>query len=68
MDSDFSSLEPALTENDGYAEWDLRATGRVTRTISLTFAIDNLADSRRMEPLGYPILGRAVRFGVRTRF
>ena len=31
-------------------------------------AIDNLTDSDRMEPLGYPVLGRAIRFGVRARF
>ena len=68
VDSDFSSLSPAITENDAYAQWDLRATARLTRSLSLTGAIDNLTDSDRMEPLGYPILGRAIRFGVRARF
>jgi outer membrane receptor protein involved in Fe transport len=36
--------------------------------LSLTGAIDNLTDSDRMDPLGYPVLGRAFRFGVRARF
>jgi outer membrane cobalamin receptor len=68
VDSDFSSLVPAIVENDGFAQWDVRATARLTRMLSLTGAIDNLTDSNRMEPLGYPILGRAIRFGVRARF
>jgi vitamin B12 transporter len=68
VDSDFSSLSPAITENDGFAQWDLRATATLTRMLSLTGAVDNLTDSDRMEPLGYPILGRAIRFGVRARF
>lgn len=68
VDSDFSSLVPAITSNDRYAAWDLRASARVTRVFSLTGAIDNLTGSDRMEPLGYPVLGRAVRLGVRARF
>lgn len=68
VDSDFSSLVPAILENGKYAQWDLRASGRLTRALSLTAAIDNLTDSDRMDPLGYPVLGRAVRFGVRARF
>jgi vitamin B12 transporter len=68
VDSDFSSLTPAIVENPGYGTWDLRATVRVTRTLSGTAAIDNLTDSDRMEPLGYPVLGRAIRFGLRARF
>ncbi|HYT75832.1 MAG TPA: TonB-dependent receptor, partial [Vicinamibacterales bacterium] len=68
VDSDFSSLDPPIEINDGYAQWDLRASLRLTRTLSLTGAIDNLSDSRHMEPLGYPVLGRAVRLGLRARF
>lgn len=67
VDSDFSSLEPALTSNDGYARWDLRASARLTRHLSVTGAIDNLADREYMEPLGYPALGRALRIGIRFR-
>jgi len=68
VDSDFSSLTPAMVENPGYSTWDLRGAVRLTRTLSGTVAIDNLTDSDRMEPLGYPVLGRAIRFGVRARF
>jgi outer membrane cobalamin receptor len=68
VDSDFSSLVPAITSNDGYAVWDLRASARVTRRVSVTGAVDNLTDRQYMEPLGYPALGRAVRGGIRVRF
>jgi vitamin B12 transporter len=68
VDSDFSSLVPPIVSNAGYAQWDLRATFRLTSMLSLTGAIDNLSDSDRMDPLGYPVLGPAIRFGVRTRF
>ncbi len=68
VDSDFSSLVPAITENDGYGLWDARASYRVTRMLSLTGAIDNLTGSDHMDPLGYPVLGRAARAGVRLRF
>ena len=68
VDSDFSSLVPAILENGGYAQWDIRAIARLTRVFSLTGAIDNLTDSDHMEVLGYPVLGRAIRFGVRARF
>jgi vitamin B12 transporter len=68
VDSDFSSLVPAITSNDGYAVWDLRASARLTRRLSITGAVDNLTDRQYMEPLGYPALGRALRGGVRVRF
>lgn len=68
VDSDFASLVPAILENTGYTAWDLRASVRLTRTLSGTLAIDNLTDSDRMEPLGYPVLGRAIRAGIRARF
>lgn len=67
VDSDFSSLEPPLTSNGGYALWDLRGAARLTRHLSLTGAIDNVTDRRYMQPLGYPALGRAVRAGIRVR-
>lgn len=68
VDSDFSSLEPAIVENARYDTWDLRASVRVTRTLTGTAAIDNLTGRDRLEPLGYPVLGRAIRFGLRARF
>jgi vitamin B12 transporter len=67
VDSDFSSLVPPLTSNEGYTQWDLRASVRLSQRLSVTGAIDNLADRQYMEPLGYPALGRAVRAGIRVR-
>ena len=55
-------------ERRATAPWDLRGSVRLHRTLSVTGAIDNLTDSDHMEPLGYPVLGRAIRFGVRARF
>lgn len=68
VDSDFSSLVPSIVETTRYSAWDLRGSVRLTRALSGTIAIDNLTDSSRMEPLGYPVLGRAVRAGIRARF
>jgi len=68
VDSDFSSLVPGILENEGYSAWDVRASFRVTRAVFATAAVDNLGDSDHMEPLGYPVLGRAVRIGLRARF
>jgi outer membrane cobalamin receptor len=68
VDSDFSSLEPPLTFNNGYAQWDLRVSARLMRQLSLTGAIDNLTDRQYMEPLGYPALGRAVRIGIKFHY
>jgi outer membrane cobalamin receptor len=67
-DSDLSALEPPLLFNEGYATWGARASFAVTRNVSLTGAIDNLTDSHYMEPLGYPVLPRAFRGGLRLHF
>ena len=68
VDSDFSSLVPAILENEGYGAWDVRASWRLSRVLTATAAIDNLFDSDHMEPLGYPVVGRALRTGLRARF
>ena len=68
VDSDFSSLEPPMLSNDGYATWDVRAAYRVAGPLSITAALDNLFDADYMDPLGYPALGRAVRVGARVGF
>ena len=68
VDSDFSSLEPPMLSNDGYATWDLRAAYRLIGPLSITVAADNLADADYMDPLGYPALGRAVRIGAKVGF
>jgi len=68
VDSDFVALVPAMLENEAYQLWDLRGSFRLTQMLSATFAIDNLADSDHLEPLGYPVLGRSARAGLRIRF
>jgi vitamin B12 transporter len=68
VDSDFSSLVPAMVENDGYALWDFRASYRVTGQLGIITAIDNLFDADYMEPLGYAALGRAARVGLKVGF
>jgi outer membrane cobalamin receptor len=68
VDSDFSSLQPPITSNDGHTTWDLRAAYRLSRRLALTAAADNLADADYMDPVGYPALRRAVRAGVRVTF
>ena len=68
VDSDFSSLVPAMVENDGYVTFDLRARYRLTDQLGITAAIDNLADADYMEPLGYQALGRAARVGLKVGF
>ena len=68
VDSDFSSLEPPITSNDGHATWDLRAAYRLSSRVALTVAGDNISDADYMDPLGYPALGRAFRAGLRVGF
>jgi outer membrane cobalamin receptor len=68
VDSDFSSLQPAIVENAGYALWDLRGSYRLTPMLSVTGAVDNLGNADYMEPLGYPALGRTARIGLRVGF
>jgi vitamin B12 transporter len=68
VDSDFSSLEPPITSNDGHATWDLRAAYRLSDRVALTVASDNVANAEYMDPLGYPGLGRAFRAGLRVGF
>ncbi|HEY7498586.1 MAG TPA: TonB-dependent receptor [Vicinamibacterales bacterium] len=68
VDSDFSSLVPAIVENDAYALWNLRAQYRLSTHISVVAAVDNLTGSDYMEPLGYRALGRTARLGVKVGF
>lgn len=63
-DSDFAGL--GLTRNPGHARLDARARWSFGRGISAFVAGENLTDRRYEEVLGYPALGRALRFGVRV--
>jgi vitamin B12 transporter len=68
VDSDFSSLSPAMLTNAGYMTWDARVAVKVSRQLTGTLSIDNMADAAYMEPLGYQALQRAVRVGLRVAF
>lgn len=68
VDSDFSSLVPALLDNPGYATWDARVSFTATRRLTALLSIDNLLDADYMEPLGYQALRRAMRGGLRIGF
>jgi vitamin B12 transporter len=68
VDSDFSSLNPPIIENDGYALWNLRGAYRLTSQFSIFGAVDNLTGTDYMEPLGYEALGRTARLGVKFGF
>jgi vitamin B12 transporter len=68
VDSDFSSLVPAMVSNDGYATWDAAVTYRVVRRVTVFMHVDNLADADYLDPLGYPAWRRSGRAGVRLSF
>ena len=68
VDSDFSSLVPAMLTNPGYRTWEARLAVDISRQLTGTLAIDNVTNAEYMESLGYPALRRAVRAGLRVRF
>lgn len=68
VDSDFSSLEPAILENAGRTLWNARASYRITAALTGILSVDNMTGRDYQEPLGYLALQRSVRAGVRVRF
>lgn len=66
VDSDFSSLSPAFTENPGRTTWDGRASYTLRQGLTALFAVDNMTNRDYQEPLGYLTLQRALRVGVRV--
>jgi outer membrane cobalamin receptor len=68
VDSDFASLVPPIRINPGHKGWDLRGSYRVNTWLTAIAALDNLTNSGHMEPLGYPVLGRAFRAGARFEY
>lgn len=68
VDADFSALVPAIVVNQGHNTWDLRGAYLVSTRFTAYAALDNLTNSDHMEPLGYPVLGRAFRAGVRFEY
>ena len=68
VDSDFSSLVPPITENERFGLWGLRGSVQIAHALAVTGAIDNLTGSDHMDPLGFPVLGRAARIGLRAKW
>lgn len=68
VDSDFSSLEPAILENAGRTLWNARASYGLTPALTGIVSVDNVTGRDYQEPLGYLALQRAVRAGVRVQF
>jgi hypothetical protein len=64
-DSDFFGI--GLTENEAYARLDARLRVSVAHGIEAFAVAENLLDREYQEILGFPALGRALRFGVRYR-
>jgi vitamin B12 transporter len=68
VDSDFASFVPAILAGGNYSSWDARFAYKLTTKLSATAAIDNLTNAHYMQPLGYPVLERAWRAGLRVGF
>lgn len=65
-DTDFLGL--GLTQNPGYARFDLATRYNFNARLSLYARATNLFDKAYQDALGYPALGRDVRVGMRYRF
>jgi vitamin B12 transporter len=68
VDSDFSSLSPAITSSGKYWLWNTSASVTINRNLDLYGRVMNLGDKDYMEPLGYEAARRTVHGGVRVRF
>jgi vitamin B12 transporter len=68
VDSDFSSLAPAMTSNEGYAIFDLGGSYRLARRFTAFARVENVGDSDYMEPLGYLAWRRTARAGLKVGF
>ena len=66
VDSDFSSL--GITRNKGHWILNLLANLRLLEDVSLYAVLNNAANERYMEVLGYPALSRHFRVGLRAGF
>ena len=65
-DSDFLGL--GLTSNPGSARFDLSASYRMGRGLSVYGRASNLFNKRYQDALGFPALGRDIRAGMNYRF
>ncbi len=62
-DNDFLGL--GLTNNPGYARFDLAGSYNLTHGVSFYGRIANLADKKYQDVLGFPALGREFRIGAK---
>ena len=67
-DSDFSSLQPPVTSNDGYTKWDLAWMYRLPQGLTVFGAFENILSQQYMEALGFPAMRFTYRSGVRLEF
>jgi vitamin B12 transporter len=68
VDSDFSSLVPAITSSGKYWLWNASASIKINRNVDIYGRVLNLGDKDYMEPLGYQAWRRTAHGGVRVRF
>ncbi len=68
VDSDFASLQPPLTSNDGYTKWDLGWSFRSPHRLTYFGVIENVLNQGYMEALGFPALKLTYRAGARVTF
>jgi vitamin B12 transporter len=66
--TDSNFVNPAQTNNPGYARFDMAANYNVTRGLFVTARAINLFDKQYQDALGYPALGRYYMFGLRYAF
>jgi vitamin B12 transporter len=68
VDSDFSALEPAITNADLPAVWTAGARYRWNGHVELRLRVENLTDADYMNPVGYEAWRRTVHTGLRFNF
>jgi outer membrane receptor protein involved in Fe transport len=64
----FLGIGIGLTRNPGYARFDLAASYRVQKHLTLFLRAQNLLNRQYQDALGYPALGREILGGVKLRF
>ena len=65
VDSDFSSLVPAIVESARYTTWDAGASYHLASSVTIYARIENITNRDYMELLGYPAWRRTARAGAR---
>lgn len=68
VDSDFSSLVPAINESNLPTVWALNVRARVSGALEAFFRVENLSDREYMDPLGYEAWRRTTHAGLRLTF